>query len=134
MPADRWCPRCRDLRAWVRVQMGRSARCCAHCGSITSKAKPKPPKRLHADRAWSRAVRERDGYRCRKCGGPGGDGAHVISRRYLKTRHNVANGLDLCRGCHSYFTAHPVEWREFLESEMTGRATELAVMAGAPIR
>lgn len=114
--------------------MGRSVRCCASCGAITAKGKPKPPKRMTADRKWSRAVRDRDGHLCRKCGNPASDGAHVVRRSYLKTRHDVANGLALCRQCHGYFGAHPEEWRTWLEVEMPGRAAELATLAGAPIR
>ena len=134
MPADRWCQRCRTLRPWVRAQIGRSVRLCAHCGQPTAKAKPKPPKHLYQDRRWSKAVRERDGHRCRKCGGPATDGAHIVRRAFLKTRHDPKDGLALCRQCHSFFGAHPAEWREWLEQEVPGLAAEMAAQAGAPIR
>jgi len=89
---------------------------------------------MAADRKWSKAVRERDGNRCRKCGNPASDGAHVIRRGYLKTRHDVGNGLALCRICAEHLTRHPAEWRAWLEQEVPGLAAEMAARAGAPIR
>lgn len=55
----------------------------------------------HALRAWSRAVRDRDGYRCRVCGGTYGVQAHhIVSRRVKRLRYDVSNGLTACATCH----------------------------------
>ena len=66
-------------------------------------------KRTAADARWSKAVRERDGYRCRRCGKPhaknsqGLHAAHIFSRGIIRTRHDPDNGLSMCYGCHRVF-------------------------------
>lgn len=55
-----------------------------------------------ADRLWAYAIRRRDGHRCQRCGLVGSDAAHVYPRRFKMLRHNLNNGLILCRSCHSY--------------------------------
>ena len=77
-----------------------------------------------ADRAWSKAVKEKgpcvalgdylgpeygDHWECR---GPI-DPAHVMSRTFPATRHEVANGVPLCRRVHDWFTPRPLAWENF---------------------
>lgn len=40
--------------------------------------------------------------------------AHVISRRYLATRHDLDNGVPLCFSAHDFFTRNPERWIEFI--------------------
>lgn len=40
--------------------------------------------------------------------------AHVFSRRYLATRHDLDNGVPLCLFAHDFFTRHPDRWVEFI--------------------
>lgn len=40
--------------------------------------------------------------------------AHIVSRSYHKVRWLEDNALCLCRGCHFYFTNHPVEFARFV--------------------
>lgn len=46
------------------------------------------------------------------------DPAHVMSRRFLATRHDPGNGLPLCRRAHDWFTAHPKVWTAWLIETM----------------
>ena len=58
--------------------------------------------------AWSRAVRDRDGNRCRRCGSTQGiDAAHIIGRAKPRTRYVLENGIALCRLCHQDLDQHP---------------------------
>ena len=77
-------------------------------------------KRDARDRAFSKAVRERDGYRCQRCGGGqyltssrGLHSAHMFSRGKLATRWDMENACALCYGCHQYLDTHPDLKREF---------------------
>ncbi len=62
---------------------------------------------------FSKYVRQRD-VRCQWCGSMEHlQCAHIVSRRYLATRWDGRNAMALCRGCHFYFTNHPLEWEVF---------------------
>lgn len=52
------------------------------------------------DKLWSEIIRSRD--YCEWCGTKNVrfEAAHIISRTYSKTRHNLSNGLCLCSACH----------------------------------
>ena len=80
--------------------------------------------RNKADRLWSLAVRSRG--RCEKCGKPDGEvtlqGAHIVPRRYLKTRWDLDNGLALCSACHVYFTHFPLEFEELVTDHIGAEA------------
>ena len=66
------------------------------------------------DRKWSLAVKERDGWTCRRCGrsymkGDNGlNAAHIMERSYHQTRTDPDNGIALCVGCHSWFDDHKI--------------------------
>lgn len=83
-------------------------------------------KRTLADSRWSKAVRERDGYRCRRCGkqhatnSTGLHAAHIFSRGILRTRHDVINGLAMCWGCHVVFDHMEKSERENFARLMIG--------------
>jgi len=68
-----------------------------------------------ADRAWSKAVLDRDGHRCQWPGGcQTGDSRIDPHHRYERSqrpdmRHNVAQGLALCRTHHHWLTYHRAE-------------------------
>jgi len=48
-----------------------------------------------------------------------------MSRTFSATRTDEANALCMCAYCHFYFTAHPVEWTEFIISKIGRAAYEL---------
>jgi hypothetical protein len=79
---------------------------------------------LRRDDEWSREVKDRDGFRCRKCGRGGYVEAAHVFRRELPTRWDVDNGLTLCAGprgeetCHSWAHAHPMDFVVWAESEL----------------
>lgn len=63
-----------------------------------------------ADKYFSLYIRERDGNKCRKCGGTSGlQCSHFQGRRKEATRFDPENADCLCFGCHAYFTANPYE-------------------------
>ena len=72
-----------------------------------------------ADDAMSLYVRCRGGWRCAKCGTEKNiQCAHIIPKgAYPSGRYRDDNALALCNGCHRYFTARFMEWREFIGPE-----------------
>ena len=52
--------------------------------------------------------------RCMKCGNAHAlQCAHIISRKYARTRTDLDNAFCLCASCHMYFTDNPVEFGQF---------------------
>lgn len=49
---------------------------------------------------WARAVKERDGNRCQRCGSPEGVEAHHIRPLAQGGGDTLDNGITLCGGCH----------------------------------
>lgn len=142
-PATIVCPLCSGDRA------------CSVCGGsgqfrgLLIRVLPKPrsqgksrtrsinePKRKAADREWATAVKDRDGWKCRKCGKvpdtpQGLHAAHVFSRRSANTRHLVANGVTLCYYHHMRW-AHeaPAEFIQWVKEELGDQAFhELEIQA-----
>lgn len=71
-----------------------------------------------ADRLFSLIIRKRDQL-CQMCGNPYQlQCAHLISRRYARLRHDEANAIALCVGCHKKFTHRPLEWDEWCAKRM----------------
>ncbi len=78
-------------------------------------------KRTAADIRFSKAIRERDGWSCQRCGkehehnSTGLHAAHCFTRRTQATRLDPVNALALCYGCHQFIDSHAVEkealWR-----------------------
>ena len=79
-------------------------------GKKTSKRrKSRMALRNKADKLFSLAIRERDGWACRNCGSTyRPQAAHIISRRYSAVRWSSDNCLCLCQKCHLKFT-----WDDF---------------------
>jgi hypothetical protein len=97
-----------------------------------AKRSPKPRKRVkrsirpHAVRQTKRAAQERKldslwrvwilrGWQgpiaCWECNWEQAtDAAHIVSRRYKRTRWHPLNGLALCRRCHARFTRNSMAW------------------------
>ncbi len=74
-----------------------------------------------ADKLFSLIVRDRDG-ECVRCDSADFlQCAHLVSRSYKTTRCDLDNAVTLCRGCHVYFTHHPLEWIEFCDETWPGR-------------
>ena len=44
--------------------------------------------------------------------------AHIISRRFKSTRWDLDNAICLCFNHHRYFTEHPAEWIEYIDSRL----------------
>jgi hypothetical protein len=52
--------------------------------------------------------------KCQNCGsGNNKQCAHLASRGYYSTRWSVENAVILCKGCHMYYTHHPLEWDDW---------------------
>jgi hypothetical protein len=79
-----------------------------------------------ADTEWGRAVKERDGYSCRRCytwfpEGPPRRGLHahhIFTRSRRRTRHDVENGVSLCYGDHRWAHANPIEFLAWMRDEL----------------
>lgn len=55
------------------------------------------------DEIWSFAVKERDGFRCRRCGASKRlNSHHIIKRQFKALRWDVDNGITLCVGHHTF--------------------------------
>ena len=70
-------------------------------------------------------VMERDNNTCVYCGDKAVDVHHIISRRYRKIRHDVDNGISLCRKCHIEAEKHPAEFRGFIDNKYPDRYEKL---------
>lgn len=81
----------------------------------------------YAARAWSIAVRTRDGHKCKECGKSGRLHAHHIKpfRSHVKLRYDVSNGVTLCPSCHEI-----IHGRKFPEWVHTPSKDEIPTSAG----
>lgn len=98
---------------------------------------PKKGLERKADRLWSQAIKARDKGRCQKCGKPGTDPHHIFTRSIKHLRHDLRNGVTLCKGCHVFgpTSAHkgPEAFRDWLLSWMGEREfTKLKLSANTP--
>ena len=78
-----------------------------------------PRKKLEkkADKLFADKVKSKG--RCEKCKSRDYlQCAHIISRRYKQVRWDLDNAVTLCRGCHVYFTHHPIEWEDWVINRM----------------
>lgn len=73
------------------------------------------------DALWREAVERRDRSRCRKCGKPGHEAAHIFSRGVHFTRWLLENGLWLDRPCHSWSHANPKAFHAWVVSLLGAR-------------
>lgn len=56
--------------------------------------------------------------------------AHIISRRYAHTRCDLDNAFCACASCHARWTANPVEFGRFVDTEIGSKYYDyLAVKA-----
>ena len=56
--------------------------------------------------AWSKAIKERDNYKCRICKkyGVSLNSHHILSwDKFVEHRYDLNNGITLCVGCHEMF-------------------------------
>jgi len=96
------------------------SRQCAYDGMVeNTRSKPVKDKygrsRRRDDLLWQRAVRERDGYICKRCGRYDEyiHTHHIILRsRSRKLIHDVDNGVCLCNSCHTWVHHHPKQATE----------------------
>lgn len=66
------------------------------------------------------AIRQRDGYKCQKCGCPQAENVEKLSVHhadYNKKNCNPTNLITLCRGCHSEVNFDRDHWQSFFEDE-----------------
>lgn len=81
-------------------------------------------KRTAEDRDWSRRVRERDRYMCRRCevhylaNSTALHAHHIFTRSRKATRHDLDNGVSLCYGCHMWAHKNPLEFHEWAEKQL----------------
>ena len=104
--------RCLRCNAPIIRRPGRRRFCSRKCSdkwlrgprSATWKGgRPRNRRNVVKQRAWSRAVLKRDGFRCQTCGGRENLHAHHIRpfSVYPRLRYAISNGKTLCLACHS---------------------------------
>lgn len=77
-----------------------------------------------ADRQFSLAIRERDGWMCRHCGDhhppptKALQCAHIYSRAIKATRYCADNAIALCARCHKFYTERPSDFHLWLVNEL----------------
>lgn len=69
-----------------------------------------PERGRYRNKVWVKAVKDRDGWCCTKCGSTDRLHAHHIKpwRHYPDSRYDVSNGVALCHECHE--KAHGRGW------------------------
>jgi len=72
--------------------------------------------RSAADNHFSKAVRTRDHFTCQFCGKEGNEAAHIYGRAKKSVRWSMDNAVTLCNYHHRYFTAHPIDFYDWLRS------------------
>ena len=82
--------------------------------------------RDRADVRFRAAVYERWGRACVRCGVPASEVAHVMSRRFARTRCDVANARPLCNTDHALQHAARWHWDELIGREEYRRLYDLA--------
>lgn len=93
---------------------GYCSRSCARKGKPTVRSAGVKQVKLWNDKLFSMAIRE--GGKCERCGNTDYKTlqcAHVFSRRYTSVRWTWDNALCLCKGCHFWGHANPLEWEDF---------------------
>lgn len=61
-----------------------------------------PDRNRYPAKMWTKQVKDRDGWKCQKCGSTDRLHAHHIKRwcDYPELRYEVSNGITLCHPCH----------------------------------
>ena len=93
-----------------------------------------------ADAEFSRLIRERDGWRCRRChkqyepGDRGLHAAHIFSRRIKELRWDERNCISLCYRDHLFWAhSNPIEFAEWVKAELGIRTyNALLIIAATP--
>lgn len=79
--------------------------------------------KLEADKLWSKIIRSH-GY-CEKCGSTHYlQAAHIYSRRFNATRHDLNNGLCFCASCHRWGHDKPLDFAKWVNEYLGGEITE----------
>lgn len=77
-----------------------------------------------ADRWVGMAVKQRDGWRCQRCGtahvvgSRGLQAAHLIGRARWATRLDPRNLISLCAACHFWAHGNPLDFVELMEKRL----------------
>jgi 5-methylcytosine-specific restriction endonuclease McrA len=92
-----------------------------------------------ADSEFSRAIKERDNWRCRRCGTQYAEGsrglhcAHIVGRRNRELRWDERNVVSLCASCHFWAHGNPIAFTDWLRVELGARRlTWLKRIAATP--
>jgi len=81
---------------------------------------------LFLDELFRKAIRKRDGKRCRYClYHKGTEVHHLFTRRKQSVRWDMLNGILLCPRCHRYAESHRKSFREEVLSKKDLEKLEL---------
>ena len=70
---------------------------------MRKKRNPNVVLRKRCDALWAQVVKWRAKSICEQCGRKGDEAHHMRSRTAAFTRHDLRNGVYLCKGCHLRF-------------------------------
>jgi len=85
-------------------------------GKPLAKTSKKRRQEMPQMRAWHDAVFERDDSRCVKCLREGTDAHHIRCRNVApEMKHDLTNGICLCRLCHTWFHCYPTMAKDWLK-------------------
>lgn len=86
--------RCLDCGKFIQT----GSRCREH---ERRRERARPQRRSAYSRTgWAKAVKDRDGWRCRRCGTTVGVEAHHITPLHRGGADSLANGITLCKAHH----------------------------------
>lgn len=75
--------------------------------------------KAECDKLWSKIIR--DYGKCEKCESTHYlQAAHIYSRRFVATRHDLNNGLCLCAKCHRWGHDKPLDFGKWVEEYLGG--------------
>lgn len=75
--------------------------------------------KAECDRLWSKVIRGHGS--CERCGSTHYlQAAHIYSRRFVATRHDLNNGLCLCAKCHRWNHDKPLDFAKWVEEYIGG--------------
>jgi hypothetical protein len=72
-----------------------------------------PERNRYQSKMWVKAVKDRDGWKCRECGATERLHAHHVKRwrDYPNLRYELSNGITLCHPCHEEAHGHGFKFR-----------------------
>lgn len=121
------CMDCSMMKSTLMKQQIQSRRERLKSHTLTTSGKKKKKEKTpmqkaieHADTLFAKAIKIRDGWRCRKTGSTKmPECSHIMSRTHKKVRWDMDNAFTLNNGIHRFWWhIHPIEAAEWAKQQM----------------